>query len=408
MAVNLYDYQIEAIKKLKNGSILCGGVGSGKSITALAYYLYDCDGSIKMNGSGEFRKMRCPRDLYIITTARKRDTLEWEKECSRFVFTDDRSISHSGIKVTIDSWNNIKRYINIYDCFFIFDEQRVSGSGAWVKAFLRISNRNHWILLSATPGDKWTDYIPVFVANHFYKNKTDFCTQHCIYSRFATYPKIDRYVGTKRLKDNRDSILVIMKDNRKTERIYRHVVCNYDREKYRTIMKDRWDPYENEPIRETGKLLYLIRRVVNSDESRIYELDKIIKQKKKVIIFYNFSYELNALREYLNNIRYTYAEWNGEKHENIPTGNKWVYLVQYVAGGEAWECTTTDTIVFYSQNYSYRIMEQAAGRIDRINTPYKKLYYYTFHSNATIDRAIHQCLEMKRDFNEKMFIQKEK
>ena len=64
-----------ALDRLNNGSILCGDTGSGKSLTALAYYFS------KENGGSfedEYIPMKDPpQDLYIITTARKRDTLEW-------------------------------------------------------------------------------------------------------------------------------------------------------------------------------------------------------------------------------------------------------------------------------------------------------------------------------------------
>lgn len=408
--VELSDYQLEAIQKLKTGSILCGGVGSGKSRTALAYYLFvECKGKVKVESSPfwtRFEKMRFPKDLYIITTAKKRDSLEWEKECSRFVLSSDREISHSGVKVTIDSWNNIKKYKDVYGAFFIFDEQRVVGSGVWVKTFLNIARKNHWILLSATPGDQWSDYIPVFVANGFFKNKTDFSNKHCVYSRFAKYPKIERYVGEKALKVYLNSILVLMKDNRKTIRHVKYEVVDYDRDLYKTIMKDRWNPYENCPIEETGKLLYLIRRVVNSDPSRIKKVREIVERQGRCIVFYNFNYELDLLREMCEDMKVSYSEWNGQIHKDIPKTKRWVYLAQYAACCEGWECTTTDTVIFYSQNYSYRMMEQASGRIDRMNTPYIELYYYHLRSTAPIDLAIYRAISNKKNFNERAFSRK--
>lgn len=405
--MELYDYQIEAVNKLHNGAILCGGVGSGKSRTSLYYFLTKvCGGRIRLNGTGTFETMKEKRNLYIITTAKKRDSLEWEEECAAFAF--DKVY---GINVTVDSWNNIKKYVNIYGAFFIFDEQRVVGSGAWVKAFLTISRKNKWILLTATPGDQWSDYIPVFVANGFYKNKTEFCRIHCVYSRFAKYPKIEKYIGLKLLEKNRDAILVPMRDLRLTTRHDIFVNVDYDRGLYRTVMVDRWDPYDDEPIAETGKLLYLLRKVVNSDVSRLCEVGKIVRKKRKAIIFYNYTYELNLLRDYFHeNLLYVHtAEWNGEKHENVPTDvDYWAYLVQYSAGCEGWNCIDTDTIIFFSQTYSYRTLEQASGRIDRINTPFKDLYYYHLRSSAPIDMAIYRKLRMKENFNERAFLRRVK
>lgn len=406
MNVNLYDHQIIAMNNLKNGSILCADVGTGKSRTALAYYFFkDCGGKCGINGKGKFEKMKNPRDLYIITTAKKRDSKEWEVECSQFQLSND-ILNPNGTKVIIDSWNNIKKYVNVYGAFFIFDEQRVVGRGSWVKSFLKIANKNHWILLSATPGDTWSDYVPVFIANGFYKNITDFNNCHAVFNPYTKYPKIDRYVNTGRLVKLRNDILVNMRFEKKVEKVKSVVYTQYDKEKYKLIFDKRWDPYENEPIPETGALFYLMRRVVNSDPSRIEATRKIIAEKKRVIIFYNFTYELEMLRDLCSEMDIPFSEWNGQNHDDILEGDSWAYLVQYTAGSEGWNCTTTDTIIFYSQNYSYRTTVQAAGRIDRLNTPYDKLYFYYLRSQSPIDKAIFHALSQKKRFNESSFIVK--
>lgn len=399
--IKLYDYQLDAIKRLHTGSILNGGVGSGKSLTSLGYYYLQQGGDISFLKGGEYVKMKNPKDLYIITTARKRDTLEWEGEFGPFLLSTHSETNAYKNKVVVDSWNNIKKYRGVYDAFFIFDEQRVVGSGAWVKAFLDVSRKNDWILLSATPGDTWSDYIPVFVANGFYKNKTEFTREHVVFSRFTKYPKVDRYLGTGKLIRLRNSILVDMDFKRQTVSHHEDIYVKYDVSKYKDAGKLRWDPFKQEPIRDASALCYVWRRIVNSDESRQVALLELFEDHPKMIIFYNFNYELDLLKEVfgeLNSVEL--GEWNGHKHQPIPSGRSWVYLVQYTAGAEGWNCITTDTIVFYSQNYSYKIMQQAAGRIDRLNTPYTDLYYYHLKSRSGIDLAISKALSQKKNFNE--------
>ena len=401
--IDLYPHQLEAINGLRNGSILCGSVGSGKSRAALAYYfIVVCGGQIGINGEGGWGEMTHPRDLYIITTAKKRDSLEWDEELADFMIFRDKE-SFSGVNVTIDSWNNIKKYKDVYGAMFIFDEQRVVGYGAWTKSFLNIARKNHWILLSATPGDTWSDYIPVFIANGYFKNKTDFTRKHVVYCPHTTFPQIDRYVNTRPLVRFRNDILIDMKFDRKTVRHKVVVDTAYSKELYKTVWVDRWNPYDNEPIPEQGKLGYLLRRVVNSDPDRIVKLVNLLEDNPKTIIFYNFTYELEILRQTCDQMKIPHAEWNGEKHEPVPTGDEWSYFVQYSAGAEGWNCITTDTIIFYSQSYSYKMTEQAMGRIDRINTPYKDLYYYILKSRAPIDLAISRSLANKRNFNESRF-----
>ena len=401
--MKLKDYQLEAIQKMRNGCILNGGVGSGKSLTSLGYYYLQNGGDISFLKGKKYKKMKNPKDLYIITTARKRDTLEWEGEMSFYLLSKHPESCAYDNKIVIDSWNNIKKYKEVENAFFIFDEQRVVGTGEWVKSFLKITKHNEWILLSATPGDTWSDYIPVFIANGFYRNKTEFTQEHCVYSRFTNYPKIERYTGTGKLLRLRRSILVDMKFNRPTMPHHEDVFVDYDKTKYKEVQKNRWDPWKEEPIQNASGLCYALRRVCNEDISRQKELLDIFKMHKKIIVFYNFDYELDILRNLKYGKNVEIAEWNGHKHEPVPETEKWVYLVQYTAGAEGWNCITTDTMVFYSQNYSYKIMMQSAGRIDRMNTPFEDLYYYHLKTHSGIDLAISKAIKNKKKFNERDF-----
>ena len=404
--MELRDYQLEAIGKMKNGCILNGGVGSGKSLTSLSYYYLQNGGSLEfLSGKDYIPMLNPPKDLYIITTARKRDTFEWEGELSHFLLSTHEDLNKYDNKVIVDSWNNIQKYKDVEDAFFIFDEQRVVGSGAWVKAFLKIAKKNQWILLSATPGDTWSDYIPVFIANGFYKNKTEFMREHAVFSRFSKYPKIEKYIGTGKLIRQRREILVDMKFERETVQHHYDIYVEYDNKLYKDVMKRRWDIWNDEPIINASGLCYALRKIVNSHESRSTKLLELFETHQKMIVFYNFDYELEILKSLYFGEGVIIAEWNGHKHEPTPTGNRWVYLVQYTAGAEGWNCITTDTIVFYSLNYSYKIMHQSAGRIDRLNTPYKDLHYYYLKSRSGIDLAIERALNDKRKFNESSFIQ---
>lgn len=401
MSTKLRDYQLEAVKKMKNGCILVGGVGSGKSRTALAYYFVHEGGSID-----PYKPMPPkPRDLYIITTARKRDTLEWEEELAHFLLSTDPNKNRLNCnKIVVDSWNNIQKYKDVVGAFFIFDEQRVVGYGAWVKAFLKIAKFNRWVLLSATPGDTWSDYIPVFIANGFYKNKTEFTREHIVYSHFTKFPKIDRYVNTGKLIRLRNQILVDMDFKRETIAHHEDVYVKYDISKYKDAGRLRWDPFKDEPITNASDLCSVWRKIVNTDESRQIALLEIFEKHPRIIVFYNFNYELEILKGLYYGDNVDIAEWNGHVHQPVPDSEQWVYLVQYNAGAEGWNCIRTDTIVFYSQNYSYKVMHQSSGRIDRLNTPYKDLYYYHLKSRSGIDLAISKALAAKKNFNESKFV----
>lgn len=405
MAINLDNQQLDAIEKLRSGSILQGGVGSGKSRTAIAFYIRECGGTVKINGVGEYSPMKTPRDLYIITTAKKRDSLEWEEECAAFGISRKQELSVDGVKVVVDSWNNISKYKNIQNAFFIFDEQRVVGSGVWVKSFIKIARKNKWILATATPGDTWSDYIPVFVANGFYRNRTEFLRVHAVYSRITNYPKIEKWIAEGHLIKLRDKITVTMAYIKPTTSHDRLIITSYDREMFDKVAVKRWNVFNNKPIKSSGELCYLMRKVVNSDTSKVDAIRKIIKDHPKAIIFYNFDYELEILRALGLSLQLPTAEWNGHLHQSIPKEESWIYLVQYSAGAEGWNCIETDTTIFYSPNYSYKVMVQSAGRTDRRNTPFTDLYYYHIRSNSIIDLAIAKSLKRKKNFNVRRFIE---
>ena len=349
--------------------------------------------------------MTNPKDLYIITTARKRDTCDWEDELAPFLLSTHKALSKWDVNVVVDSWNNIAKYIDRSDSFFIFDEQRVVGSGSWVKSFLKITKKNRWILLSATPGDTWMDYVPVFLANGFYKNRSEFLRRHVVYNQFTKFPKVERYLQTRILSKLRDKITVVMPDPRRTKRHVRDILVRYDEKTYDQIVKLRWNPFEEEPIDDISSACFCMRRLVNSDKSRQKAVLHILERHPKAIVFYNFDYELFDLRALCEENHICYSEWNGHRHQPIPTGDSWVYLVQYTAGAEGWNCVTTDTVIFYSLNYSYKAMEQASGRIDRMNTPFIDLYYYRLRSESSIDSSILKCLNNKKRFNERTFAQ---
>lgn len=391
-AVVYMPQQKAAINQLHSGCILCAPVGTGKSITALGYFFDKVCRGVEWTDGVSRGPLMDPRPLYIITTARKRDTREWNAEFDRFDYD---------VPLVIDSWNNMHKYTDVHGAFFIFDEQRVVGSGKWTREFYKITSKNMWILLSATPGDTWMDYIPVFLANGFYKSRSQFLNRHAVFKPFSKFPQVMRWDDVSHLETLRRRITVTMTPEKHTERHYEDVYTGYDREKYDQVIKDRWNPFTDEPVKDISEACRLMRQIVNSDGERLEALENLMKEHDKMIVFYNFNFELEALRTLEQLI--VIAEWNGQRHQPIPKMDRWLYLVQYSAGAEGWNCVETDTIVFYSQSYSYKLMEQAAGRIDRMNTPFDDLYYYTFRSRASIDVAIARALKGKRTFNEKNF-----
>lgn len=385
--MELMKHQLDAVDQLGNGKILYGNTGSGKTIAALAYYM----------------KHEAPKNLMVITTAKKRDSLDWEHEAAKFGIGDHEEASLAGI-LEVDSWNKLDMYTGYRDTFFIFDEQRLVGNGAWVKSFLKIVRNpgNRWILLSATPGDNWLDYAPVFIANGFFANITDFKRKHVLYEPYLKFPKVKGYLNETKLELMRNDLLVEMPFFSHTKRYLNWYEVGYDVDKFNKIYKNRWNFFEGQPVKDAAEMWRLMRRVVNSDQTRFDAVLDLMKIHPRLIVFYNFDYELDILRG-LGLHRATY-ELNGHRHDPLPDGDEWVYLVQYVAGAEAWNCTTTDAMVLYSLTYSYKNFMQCQGRIDRMNTDFVDLRYYLFVSNSVVDRGIRKSLDSKESFNERKYM----
>ena len=398
--------QIQAVRQLQNGSILAGGVGSGKTLTSLAWYLTSvCNAaSFKKGGSLAKKKVKGSPTLYVITTAKKRDSLEWEEEAARLGLSTDPACSFTGSSIVVDSWNNIGKYSDREHAVFFFDEQRASGSGRWVKEFLKITRKNTWLLLSATPGDVWMDYLPVFMAHGFFRTRTEFMEDHVIFDRFAKYPKVKRYIGEAKLQRLRRSILVEMPVERHTTRERETVYCDYDRDLYKWVVKNRMDPWTEEPLRDAGGVCRILRKVVSDNDWRSEQAKCILSSNERVIVFYNYNYELDRILAVAESLGLPTAQWNGHRHDAIPAEPRWVYICQYTSAAEGWNCTSTDTVLFWSLNYSWRVTEQCEGRIDRLNTPYSRLKYYFLASHSSIDEAVRRSLSSKKVFNERAFV----
>ena len=381
--MELKPHQAEALTKIHNGSVLNGGTGSGKSITGLMYYIQN-----------EF-----PKPLYVITIAKKRDSGEWEEE-----FLKTGIGIEYVVDTVVDSWNNIKKYRDVEDAFFIFDEQRAVGSGQWSRAFVTIARKNRWIMLTATPGDTWLDYIPVFLANNFYKNRSEFIERHVVFNPYVKFPQVKKYLDVETLIKHREDVLVTMIFEMPTQCHEHTCIIPYDEKMYEYIEQSRWDPEKERPIRNISALCIWLRKISGSNMDRDIQVVNLVSKHDKAIIFYNYTWELDRIKAELDKRNVIYSEWNGQRHQPLPFGGKWAYLMQYSSGSEAWNCTECNCIIFYSLNYSYKTMEQAKGRINRLNTPYKDLYYYRFRSDSPIDKGIERCLARKKKFNETKFI----
>lgn len=407
--VQLRPFQVDCVKHLRSGKVLAAGVGAGKSIMSLYWYVTQCcayDKSSNLNGELFKLKPSSP-DLYIITTAKKRISQEWNDELLRFnLIAGSNSHGMGNVYVTIDSWNNIRKYEGVKDAVFIFDEQRAIGSGVWAKAFVKIAKANKWLMCSATPADGWQDWCSIFIADGFHRNRTEFFRRHAVYSRFTKFPMITKWIDTDYLEKCRDAVLVTCTVPRDTERVWHDLTCGYDREAVKKAMKTRWNPETEAPFANANELVIYLRRLINTDKTRLSYASHVCKDHRRTIIFYSLNAELEEILKLESETGIKVYQFNGHKHDPLPEGSDWIYAVQFFSGSEGWNCTTTDTILYWSLPYSYKQFEQAAGRIDRLDTKYKILNYYVMKSFSPLDISIGRALSNKKDFNLRAFMKK--
>ena len=205
---------------------------------------------------------------------------------------------------------------------------------------------------------------------------------------------------------NRRQILVPMVYKKVTERKRQLIYSEYNTDNYHKIMKERWNIFEDKPIENASELLQIIRKTVATDPDRKLNAKIMMDAHDRLIIFYNYNYERDVLIEIAEELGKEYFEWNGHAHEDIPDQEQWLYFVQYTAGAEGWNCISTNVIMFYSVNYSFRYMEQAEGRIDRINTPYNVLEYYYLTSHSQIEKDILSTVNRKKNFNASAWVER--
>lgn len=371
--IQLTPEQEQAVTKLKTGSILYGGVGSGKTYTSLVYY----------------KEVHSDVPLYVITTAKVRDSHSWEE-----------SAANLGIKsITVDSWNNIEKYVT-KNGFFIFDEQKTLTYGKWSRTLIKIARSGKpWIMLSATPGDTWLDYMVVFIANGFYRNPTQFKEQHIVYNPYVKFPQIKEYINEGILMRHRRDILVPLVVKRHTRRHFESIYTDFNIALYSKVMTNRFNYLKNRPIKNASELTQLVRRIISSSPGRIRALKEQMAKYPKMIVFYNYDYEKDIIIKAAEQGGYNVAQYNGKVHDDLPESETWIYAVQYTAA-EGWNATSTNHIVFYSPNYSWKVTEQAQGRIDRLNTKFTDLYYTFLVSHSSIDEAVLKSVAQKKKFNE--------
>lgn len=371
--------QRDAVDRMHDGCVLLGRTGSGKTMTALGYWL----------------KVHAQQDLYVVTTPAKRDAMEWEGDSAKLgqYLPPERVVS----------WNKIKDFEYLESAFVVFDEQRVSGSGKWVKSFLKIAKRNDWILLSATPGDVWIDWLPLFIANGFYRTRTQFTDRHVIWDPHTRYPRIKRYIEEDRLERCQEAICVYLASPNPISRMVHDELVSYDSRKYAEVTRKRWNPFEVRPMMDAGELCRVQRRIVLENVCREEALERLLKGHPRALVFYSYNYELEAIKAVCERLGRSYGQRNGHRHDPVPVSKEpWVYIVQYQSA-DAWNCISTNIAILYSLPYSWRQQEQAMGRIDRMNTPFDELHYYRLMTDSTIDNAILACLDRKETFNERVY-----
>ena len=142
----------------------------------------------------------------------------------------------------------------------------------------------------------------------------------------------------------------------------------------------------------------------NADKLKAFE-DLLSSTQDRIIVFYSFNCELDAIRKICTDAGRPIAEVNGstkdltaydENHDSVT-------LVQYQAGAMGLNLQKANIIVYFTPPVSSELYEQSKKRIHRIGQS-RPCFYYRLICENSIEGRIYETLEKRQDFTEKLFL----
>ena len=175
---------------------------------------------------------------------------------------------------------------------------------------------------------------------------------------------------------------------------------------YKKFMKDRIIKIDDKEL--TGdstlsKRLYARMLCSAYSKDKISRLiDLVNSTSDRVIIFYNFNTELEALRKVLFDRPISIVNGQIKDLKAYENNDNSVTLIQYQAGAMGLNLQKANRIIYFSLPERSELFEQSKARICRIGQE-KQCYYHIMMCHKSVEEKIYECLLMRKDYTDELF-----
>ena len=381
-------------------------------------------------GTEKMKQLNADTNLIICQKSKIDDWMEHLKKfCPYLVFNLSNkkefekfiNLAPHTQKVGIINYDLIHRRLEllmIKDFTLMLDESSLiqNPTAKRTKTILKLKPSNV-ILLSGTPTDGkyerlWTQakllgwgITKKMYFDHYIIEEKRQTAQGIIYTQILGYKNVER-LKTK----FREHGAVFMKTEEAIElpeQTFQKVYCETSKD-YKKFMKNKIVKVDNKTLVGDTNLTH---RLYARQLCGVYSKDKLQKfndilesTSDRLIVFYNFTEELDRMIEVCNKLNKPYGVVNGHE-KNINTYENYsdsITFVQYQAGAMGLNLQKANKIIYYSLPESSALFEQSKKRIHRVGQKNKCLYYILICRNS-VEEKILKALEMRKDFTDFLF-----
>lgn len=177
---------------------------------------------------------------------------------------------------------------------------------------------------------------------------------------------------------------------------------------YKEFMKDRIVTVDDvELVGDTvlTKRLYAKQLCGAYNKDKLDAVQDLIQSTNdRIIIFYNFNVELEALKRICSELDRPVSEVNGNVKDLIAyeTRSDSVTLVQYQAGSMGLNLQKSNKIIYFTLTDRSDLFEQSKKRIHRIGQ-YRPCFYYTMICKGSVEESVHNTLQKRMDYTDELF-----
>lgn len=398
-----------------------GALDSTTEFNRVAYYL-DMGLGKTFVGSEKMKKLNAHTNLLIVQKSKLQDWYEHMKtfypQYSTIIYSKTMEIpENSVIIINYDLVWRRPELAALREFTLILDESSLikNASSNRTKFILKLRPDNV-ILLSGTPvGGKYEELLTQCKLLGWKITKKAF------WERYINFIEIDmgnfkipKVVGYKNVDELKDKLREYGAVFQKTEDVFdlpeqiEQTVMVDNTASYKKFKKDRVITIDDrELLGDTSltKMLYLRQLASQYNSNKIGALKDILESTEdRVIIFYNFTAELDQMKKVCKELKKPISIINGKVKDlkNYDSKDNSVTLVQYQAGAMGLNLQKSNKVIYYSLPLASELFEQSKKRTHRIGQTRTCFYYYLI-TKGSLEEEILNTLKMRKDYTDQLF-----